>query len=380
MKSKFTIIGGGIAGLTTAIALQRAGFETVVFEAAPEFKEVGAGIALSINAMKALAALGLSDEISTKGRLMETFTIYDERGRKLSQTSNTSLNGTHGPGNFIIHRAELQSFLVSKVNQDAVYFNKRMIDFEQATQSIIIKFADGSECETKYLIVADGIHSVARKKLLPHAKPRFSGQTCWRGVITLQEMELEESFETWGRQGRFGLGPLLDHKFYWYASLNAKPNDSAFRQFGIRDLQNRFNDFHSPIPEVLAASTDADLIWGDIIDIKPISQYAFDRILLIGDAAHATTPNLGQGGAMAIEDAVILANELKKETDVNLAFLNFEKRRLPRTRKIVNESWRVGKISQLENSALISMRNWVMRHFPASVNEKQLKFLFDVDL
>jgi 2-polyprenyl-6-methoxyphenol hydroxylase-like FAD-dependent oxidoreductase len=113
--------------------------------------------------------------------------------------------------------------------------------------------------------------------------------------------------------------------------------------------------------------------------IEPIDQYAFDRIVLIGDAAHATTPNLGQGGAMAIEDAVILAVELKKEPDVNQAFLNFEKRRLPRTRKIVNESWRVGKISQLENSALVAMRNWTMRHFPASVNEKQLKFLFNVD-
>jgi 2-polyprenyl-6-methoxyphenol hydroxylase-like FAD-dependent oxidoreductase len=163
MKPVFTIIGGGIAGLTTAIALQQAGFETLVFEAAPEFREVGAGIALSINAMKALAALRLSEEISTKGRLMETFTIYDERGRKLSQTSNTSLNGTHGPGNFVIHRAELQSFLVSKVNQDAVHFNKRMIDFKRTQKSIIVKFAEGSEYETEYLIVADGIHSVARK-------------------------------------------------------------------------------------------------------------------------------------------------------------------------------------------------------------------------
>jgi len=379
MKSKFTIIGGGIAGLSTAIALKKAGFESILYEAAPEFREVGAGIALSINAMKALAALGIDEEIRAKGRLLETFTIYNERGRKLSQTNFTSLSRTYGPGNFMIHRADLQSFLISKINLDSVFFNKRMIDFEQTAQSINLKFADGSEHETEYLIVADGIHSVGRNKLLPHAGHRFAGQTCWRCVIADPELVLNESFETWGRQGRFGLGPLPDHKFYWYASLNAKQNESAYKHFGIRDLQKIFNQFHSPIPEVLATSTDADLIWSDIMDVKPISNFAFDRVVLIGDAAHPTTPNLGQGGAMAIEDAVILAAELKKEPDVHLAFLNFEKRRLPRTQKIVNESWRVGKISQLENRTMVAVRNWVMTRMSASVNKKQLKFLFDVE-
>jgi 2-polyprenyl-6-methoxyphenol hydroxylase-like FAD-dependent oxidoreductase len=310
---------------------------------------------------------------------METFTIYDERGGKLSQTNNALLNGKQSPGNFIIHRAELQSFLVSKVDPESVYFNKRMIDFEQTSKSVIVKFADSSVHETEYLVVADGIHSVARQKLLPHTEPRFAGQTCWRSVVALPELVLEESFETWGRKGRFGLGPLPDHKFYWYASLNARQNDPIYRSFGIHDLQKRFSNFHTPIPEVLAASTDADLIWSDIIDIKPISHYAFDRIVLIGDASHATTPNLGQGGAMAIEDALILAAELKKEPKVNLAFLNFERRRLPRTRKIINESWRVGKISQIENRVINSLRNWSMRHMPASVNKRRLEFLFNVD-
>lgn len=379
MKSKFTIVGGGIAGLTTAIALHNIGIEAVIFEAAPEFKEVGAGIALSVNAMKGYAALGLEDEIRVHGRQLDAFTIYDERGRRLNQTYKKSEIKPEGPGNFMIHRADLQSFLVSKVNPTTVKFNKRMIDIEQVNNSIAIKFSDGSVHETEYLIVADGIHSVVREKLVPDSKPRFAGQTCWRCVIRNPGINLQESFETWGRAGRFGIGPLLHDKIYWYASLNAKQDDPVFKHYGIHDLQKVFNNFHSPIPAVLAASTDADLIWGDLFDIKPISKFAFDRVVLIGDAAHATTPNLGQGGAMAVEDAVILANELKKQPNASLAFANFEKRRLPRTRKIVNDSWRVGKIAQVENRLMVSARNFIMRHLPASENERQLRFLFDVE-
>ena len=121
------------------------------------------------------------------------------------------------------------------------------------------------------------------------------------------------------------------------------------------------------------------MIWNDIVDLDPISQFAFDRILLVGDSAHATTPNMGQGACQAIEDAVVLKEEIAAATNPLQAFKNFEKRRLPRTHKIVHASWKLGQIGQLQNCCLRAIRNFVFRRMPASIGRKQLEFLFQVD-
>jgi 2-polyprenyl-6-methoxyphenol hydroxylase-like FAD-dependent oxidoreductase len=125
---------------------------------------------------------------------------------------------------------------------------------------------------------------------------------------------------------------------------------------------------------------DEQLIWNDIIDIKPVKQFAFGRILLSGDAAHATTPNMGQGACQAIEDAIVLANCMAVySSDIQKAFKVFEQKRISRTTRIVNTSWQVGKMAQLENKLLTSIRNTLLRLVPPSANEKQLQFLYNVD-
>jgi 2-polyprenyl-6-methoxyphenol hydroxylase-like FAD-dependent oxidoreductase len=125
---------------------------------------------------------------------------------------------------------------------------------------------------------------------------------------------------------------------------------------------------------------DKPLIWNDIIDIKPIKQFAFGKILLCGDAAHATTPNMGQGACQAIEDAIVLAHCMALyATDTEKAFRVFEKKRITRTTRIVNTSWQLGKIAQVENKLLTHLRNSLLRLIPPSVNEKQLQFLYNVD-
>jgi 2-polyprenyl-6-methoxyphenol hydroxylase-like FAD-dependent oxidoreductase len=118
----------------------------------------------------------------------------------------------------------------------------------------------------------------------------------------------------------------------------------------------------------------------DIIDVKPIRQFAFGHILLCGDAAHATTPNMGQGACQAIEDAIVLANCMATySADIQKAFQVFEKKRISRTTRIVNTSWQIGKLAQIENKVLSNLRNGLMRLIPPSANEKQLQFLYNVD-
>jgi 2-polyprenyl-6-methoxyphenol hydroxylase-like FAD-dependent oxidoreductase len=185
--------------------------------------------------------------------------------------------------------------------------------------------------------------------------------------------------ETWGTDGRFGIVPLAGNKIYWFACINAGQNDPVLPQFKMTDLQRVFRHFHEPVVSILENTRDADLIWNDISDLKPIPHFAFGNVVLVGDAAHATTPNLGQGACQAIEDAVVLADELSRHSDPAEAFAAFERRRLRRTHFIVNTSRKLGTIAQLSQPWLAGLRNTFFRLLPESVNERQMRTLLEVD-
>lgn len=379
MNNEITILGGGISGLTTAIALNRVGIKPMVFEAAPEIRALGAGLALAANAMIALDRIGIQDEVMQLGRVLPSFSILDQKGGLITKTDNQRLEALYGVDNFTIHRAELHRLLLSKIDPDSIQTNKRAVDVKQTQDSVTIFFDDGSKHKSNFLIAADGIHSVVRKSLLSDSEPRYAGYTCWRAVINNTELDLAKSSETWGPDGRFGIVPLAQKKLYWFACMNAQPDDPAFKKYKVEDLLHHFGNYHEPIPKILKQTKDESLLWNDINDLKPINQYAFENILLIGDAAHATTPNMGQGACQAIEDAIVLMNEIDNKPDIIQAFKTFENRRLKRTHDIINTSWRIGKIAQMENPFLGHVRNFLFRLIPSSVNEKQLKKLYEVD-
>jgi 2-polyprenyl-6-methoxyphenol hydroxylase-like FAD-dependent oxidoreductase len=376
---KITIIGGGIAGLTTAIALNKKGMEAEIFEAAPSLKAIGAGLVLAANAMQGYQKLGISAEIIEKGRLAPSFIIYDQKGKVVTKTDSEANSAKYGADNFTIHRANLHQLLLSKLKPNQLFTDKKATRIEQIGGKVVVHFQDNTMHETDYLIVSDGINSPIRKQLLPNSVPRYAGYTCWRAVIDNTKLRLTETSETWGLNGRMGLVPLADNKIYWFACINAPQNDAAMRAYKVADLQRVFKDFHDPIPSVLAETKDENLLWNDIIDLKPIPKYAFGNVVLIGDAAHATTPNMGQGACQAIEDAMVLADEMAKNVPVEDAFKAFEKRRLKRTHRIVNTSWSLGKAAQLEHKLLAELRNFTFRILPKSVSEKQFKEIYEVD-
>jgi 2-polyprenyl-6-methoxyphenol hydroxylase-like FAD-dependent oxidoreductase len=168
---------------------------------------------------------------------------------------------------------------------------------------------------------------------------------------------------------------------YWFACINsAKARNPYYRAFRLADLQRHFADYHSPIPELLALTTDEQVIWGDILDLKPLKRFHFGRVLLLGDAAHATTPNMGQGAGQAVEDAAVLASCLAQAPSIEAAFQAFDHQRRPRTTRIVQQSWQLGKVAQIQQPWLVSLRNAVMRRVPASVNNRQMEFLYKTEI
>lgn len=377
--STFIIVGGGIAGLCAAIGLAKWGIEAHVYESATELKGIGAGFGLAANAMKALEHLGLKEEIVPIGHFLDSYNILDQQGNILVEPNTKSISQQYQQDNFAIHRADLHQFLLSKIPSSQIHLGKRALSFERRGEDIRVYFADGSHADGQALLAADGVHSPLRQQLIPGSAPRYSGYTCWRATIDNSSIKLEKGTETWGGKGRFGMTPLVDNRIYWYACINTEAQNPVLKKWKTAELLDNFKNYHNPIPTILSETKDSELIANDIIDIAPLKQLAFGNILLLGDAGHATTPNLGQGACQAIEDVAVLMDELRTAASITLAFQRFENRRLDRVNYICNTSWRIGKIAQWENPFLIGMRNFCMKIAPNSLKQQQLNKLLSVD-
>ncbi len=379
IDSEFTIVGGGVAGLAMAIALQKINKDFLLFEQAKELKGIGAGFGLAANAMRALDLLGLRTEVEQIGYYLDSYNILDHKGGLLVSPDTHAIREQYQQQNFAIHRTDLHLFLLSKIKTQKLQLDKKAIRLEQYGDAVTLFFDDGTQHTSHFLIIADGVKSPLRQQLIPSSTPRFSGYTCWRATIDNTEITLDKGTETWGKLGRFGMTPLTNNRIYWYACINATPNNPIYRDYNIDDLLQHFQSYHDPIPSILAYTKDSELIWNDIIDIEPLKHLAYDNILLIGDAGHATTPNMGQGACQALEDVAVLLDELGLEKGVKEAFFSFEKRRLPRTKYITDTSRWIGEIAQWDNSLLISIRNMLMKIMPAKLAQKNLDKLLSVD-
>ncbi|ERJ60597.1 FAD-dependent monooxygenase [Sphingobacterium paucimobilis] len=379
MDSEFLIIGGGVAGLTAAIALQSINRDFRLFEQSQLLHGIGAGFGLAANAMQALDILGLKTEIEELGYYIDNYNIRSERGDILFSPDTKRIARQYSQKNFAIHRADLHAHLLSKIEPAHVVLGKRAQKLEQKDNLVRVFFDDGSTYTAKYLLIADGVKSRLRQQLVPSSIPRYAGYTCWRATIDNTDIQLDTGFETWGRAGRFGVTPLVDNRIYWYACVNGPANSPLFKNTTAGDLYHRFEHYHDPIPRILEATENKNLIWSDIIDIKPLQHLAYDNILIIGDAGHATTPNMGQGACQAIEDVAVLIDELQQNKTMVEAFRSFEKRRLERTRYITETSRQIGQVAQWENPVLITLRNTLAKGLPNRIKQHSLSKLLSKD-
>lgn len=370
---KTAIIGAGIGGLTTALALKQNGQQAIIYEGVPEIKPVGAGIILANNAMQVFQKLGLQEKIEKAGNKISCMKITDPQLNNISVVDLSAYEKKYSVQNVAIHRGELQKILVNEVGYNNINLSKRLLKIEKS-ELFKLTFEDNSTTESNIVIGADGIKSVVRNQLFEENKLRNANQKCWRGIC---EMDLPQKYdqelnEAWGKGKRFGFVKIGKQKVYWYALADSK----NIKQDEV-DLGAMFSEFHSDILKIISAADKGQVIINDIIDLKPIYKWQSENVCLIGDAAHATTPNMGQGACQAIEDAFVLSECLHKYGIVK-AFSEYQKLRLPKAHRIVKTSWIIGKMAHLQNPVFIGLRNQILRLMPSSVNRRQNEQLFQL--
>lgn len=372
---KAIIIGGGIGGITAAIALKRTGLDVTVYERAEELREVGSGLPLWTNALRALHVLGLTDELEKSGEQVRSVRITTWNGDILTDTSNDKQLKKLGTITIVVHRAELLALLLKTLGEENVHLGMNCVGFTQNADGVTANFANGQKVQGDVLIGADGIHSITRTQLFGIIKPKYVGYTCWRGLAHTTRSGLETW--AWGRGCQFGITPMSQGRAYWfiqkYAPEGAEDN-SGKRKNGLLEL---FHDWHDPIPAVIEATAETDILRNDIYELQHLHHWSQGRVTLLGDAAHAMTPNLGQGACQAIEDAVVLADSFKGTTNVTTALQNYEKRRIARTNRTTRLAHFIGKAVQWENPILAVPRNIIIKNMPVSMAIKQCMWLLD---
>ena len=358
------VVGGGIAGLSAAIALRRTGNETLVLERAPRVDPVGAGITLFGNAMRALDRLGVGEAVAARGAAATRSAILTSDDRELTRVPSDLLEGT-----IALHRADLQEEIAAASGE--VRLGVEVTAVEQGENGVVARSIDGGEERGELLIGADGLSSAVRRAVAD-VPIRYAGYTAWRGVSSVP-VEAGRLTESWGVGERFGLVDIGRGRTYWFATKNAPEGEPDEPDGRKAELRRRFSGWHDPIAEVVEATDEGAILRNDVYYLEPPARWSDGRVVLVGDAAHATTPGVGQGAAQAIEDAVVLADRLAGSHDLSAALAEYETIRRPRAEAVLKMSRRVDKSAQLANPLACRLRNAIVRRLPDRAQRRQLE-------
>jgi 2-polyprenyl-6-methoxyphenol hydroxylase-like FAD-dependent oxidoreductase len=363
------VIGAGIGGLSCAIALRRAGAEVSLHEKQSELREVGSGLTLWVNAMRVLGQLEVADAIRERGAVVDRIDNYTAAGKRISGLAISKVADKHGAPSVSIHRGSLQQGLAEQLPEGTLRLSSECTGFEQDGDGVTVRFADGSEERADLLVGADGIRSQVRAQLVGEREPRYSGYTCWRSAAQLDHPLLERRIyiQLYGSRSTFGIFPIGEG-WSWYGTKFAdRDQGGADGASWKREARQAFAGWYEPVLAVIDATPDQAFVRQDIYDREPIDNWISGRVALLGDAAHATTPTLGQGGCLAIEDAGVMGRAVAQQADVPAALRRYQAERIERANGIVRQAWRHGKLYHGVNPLVRTFRDLVFLRAPQSI-------------
>ncbi|WP_158852760.1 FAD-dependent monooxygenase [Saccharothrix deserti] len=360
MTREAIVIGGGIGGLAAALALRRIGWHATVLERAPVLTEIGAGMSQAPNAMRALDALGVGEQARSagvpthaSGNLRTPDGRYLQRARPGDATAMLAF-----------HRADLHRVLLEATPDSWVHTGAEVTDLRPESERVTVGF-DGGELTADLVVAADGIRSTARRLLWPTAPPpRFLGRTAWLGIAEVADLP---GSITLGPGGYFLIHPVGRGRAYWAYVTTAERPGIRYEQEKA-ELTRRVGTWHDPIPQLIDATPPEAVIHIDIHDLDRLPTYVKGRVALLGDAAHAMSPDRGQGAGQSIEDAVVLAAGLTRESTVGAALRRYDTERRPRTQATARGARKDGHrtTSRAAHRAMVTM----IRMMPASLWRK----------
>jgi 2-polyprenyl-6-methoxyphenol hydroxylase-like FAD-dependent oxidoreductase len=361
---RVAIIGGGIGGLAAARALHRRGFEVAVYEAAPELREIGAGVSLGPNAMKVLRALDLEKAVrGVAGRYDWRLVRNWRTGRMISRTSQREQAELYGCAGATAHRADLLDVLADALPSGMVTLGRRCTGVDPDAEVAVAQFEDGSQVEADIIIGADGIHSTVRASLFGPDAPRFTGKICYRSVVPVAAVSgappASDHAQWLGPHGAIVLYPVRRDELI---NVVCHYDDESYRheswvtECDRAEVLDRYAGWHESLLRIFAAG-EVWYKWA-LYDRDPIGQWTRNRVTLLGDAAHPMLPYLGQGACQTLEDGYLLAAALAAEpADPAAALTLYEGTRRPRASRVVLSSRARGMTNHLVSPLAVWRRD-----------------------
>ena len=372
---KAIIIGGGIGGLMTAIALNKKGISSTIYERTKSFDVNGAGLGLWANATRILDQFGLLENLLTRGSVLNEMKTSTANGNPLNVVRLKKLEDKFHFPSLVLLRRDLQKELFDAVPSSQIHFDKQCIKVENKSVETIVHFADGTSETADVFIFADGVHSIARKEVFNLLPLKYSGRTSWRGIAQFDKPIFENNscYEIFGKGSRIGIFPLPNNQAYWYAAVNMAEEETAKQKRTIDCVLSHFKNWAEPVKTLMENTSEEKLVLTKINYATDIHTLAKGNIALLGDAAHPMTPDLGQGACQAIEDAYVLAECLAQEKSIEENLKDYANKRLQRVRSIAKNSFRMGNIRQMKNPVALAIRNNLFKIMPESFALKMLE-------
>ena len=345
---KVLVIGGGFAGMTAALQLSRGGFDVDLAEIDPQWRSYGAGISLHGSTLRVLKQLGLIERFLEVGFASDGVEMRGPQDQVLVSLPTPRVAGPELPGGGAIMRPALAKMLSEAVRASTtnVRLGLTFTDLAQDADGVSVTFSDGSQGRYDLVIGADGLYSAVRAKVFPQApKPRFIGQSVWRAV--LPKPEGVETVTMWmGPNLKVGMNRVTKDTVYLFLTEDRATNDHVAPETFVPTLRALMERFPSPIIRKIASelSSEHQIVYRPLEQMLLPRPWSANRVVLIGDAVHATTPHLAAGACIGIEDAMVLAEELSAGADLTSALIAFEERRYERCRMVVDNSARLADI------------------------------------